>query len=102
MHLAPGDWESHGHGADPNYRNVIAPFARAEERLDAIPDWLPPEDVSEPVRLRDDGWTFEQSCGRARRDGIPMVCKETLDKGRKNGCHGHLTCVLLNGILEHA
>ena len=30
------------------------------------------------THLRDDGWTFEQSCGRARRDGIPMVCKETL------------------------
>ena len=32
------------------------------------------------THLRDDGWTFEQSCGRARRDGIPMVCKETLYK----------------------
>ena len=32
------------------------------------------------TRLRDDGWTFEQSCGRARRDGVPMVCKETLYK----------------------
>lgn len=31
--------------------NVIAPFALAEERLSAIPDWLPPEDLSEPVRL---------------------------------------------------
>ena len=30
------------------------------------------------THLRDDGWTFEQSCGRARRDGIPMACKETL------------------------
>ena len=30
------------------------------------------------THLRDDGWTFEQSCGRARRDGIPMVCVETL------------------------
>ena len=30
------------------------------------------------THLREDGWTFEQSCGRARRDGIPMVCKETL------------------------
>ena len=28
------------------------------------------------THLREDGWTFEQSCGRARRDGIPMVCKE--------------------------
>ena len=32
------------------------------------------------THLRDDGWTFEQSCGRARRDGVPMVCKETLYK----------------------
>ena len=31
--------------------NVIVPFALAEERLSAIPDWLPPEDLSEPVRL---------------------------------------------------
>ena len=31
--------------------NVIAPFALAEERLAEVPDWLPPEDVSEPVRL---------------------------------------------------
>ena len=32
------------------------------------------------THLRDDGWTFEQSCGRPRRDGIPMVCVETLYK----------------------
>ena len=31
--------------------NVILPFALAEERVGAIPDWLPPEDLSEPVRL---------------------------------------------------
>jgi len=31
--------------------NVVAPFALAEERLAEVPDWLPPEDVSEPVRL---------------------------------------------------
>ena len=31
--------------------NVIAPFAFAEERISSFPDWLPPEDVSEPVRL---------------------------------------------------
>ena len=31
--------------------NVIVPFALAEERVEAIPDWLPPEDLSEPVRL---------------------------------------------------
>ena len=31
--------------------NVIVPFSLAEERLAAIPDWLPPEDLSEPVRL---------------------------------------------------
>lgn len=24
------------------------------------------------------GWTFEQTAGRCRRDGVPMVCKETL------------------------
>lgn len=31
--------------------NVIVPFALAEGRLEAPPAWLPPEDVSEPVRL---------------------------------------------------
>lgn len=31
--------------------NVVVPFALAEGRLAAIPAWLPPEDVSEPVRL---------------------------------------------------
>ena len=31
--------------------NVILPFALAEERVSTIPDWLPPEDLSEPVRL---------------------------------------------------
>ena len=31
--------------------NVIVPFALAEERVSEIPDWLPPEDLSEPVRL---------------------------------------------------
>ena len=31
--------------------NVIAPFAVAEERVSDFPDWLPPEDISGPVRL---------------------------------------------------
>ena len=31
--------------------NVIAPFALAEGRTSTLPDWLPPEDISEPVRL---------------------------------------------------
>ena len=31
--------------------NVILPFALAEERAVDCPDWLPPEDVSRPVRL---------------------------------------------------
>lgn len=31
--------------------NVIVPFALAEERASQIPEWLPPEDVSDPVRL---------------------------------------------------
>ena len=31
--------------------NVVVPFALAEERLTDVPDWLPPEDISEPVRL---------------------------------------------------
>ncbi|MBO7684292.1 MAG: DUF2851 family protein, partial [Kiritimatiellae bacterium] len=24
IHLCPADWDIHGHGADPNYRNVVA------------------------------------------------------------------------------
>ena len=31
--------------------NVIAPFALAEGRIGEVPDWLPPEDISSPVRL---------------------------------------------------
>jgi len=31
--------------------NVVVPFAIAEERVSSVPDWLPPEDVSSPVRL---------------------------------------------------
>lgn len=31
--------------------NVVLPFAMAEGRVARAPDWLPPEDVSEPVRI---------------------------------------------------
>lgn len=31
--------------------NVVVPFALAERRIGSAPDWLPPEDLSEPVRL---------------------------------------------------
>ena len=31
--------------------NVVLPFAMAEDRASGPPSWLPPEDVSEPVRL---------------------------------------------------
>ena len=31
--------------------NVVVPFALAEERVSGVPGWLPPEDISEPVRL---------------------------------------------------
>ena len=31
--------------------NVVVPFAVAEGRLAVAPDWLPAEDISEPVRL---------------------------------------------------
>ena len=30
--------------------NVVVPFALAEGRVSGLPDWLPPEDLSEPVR----------------------------------------------------
>lgn len=45
-----GQWMGRGRAA-AILANVVAPFALAEERLAEIPDWLPPEDVSEPVRL---------------------------------------------------
>lgn len=47
---ARGQWMGRGRAA-AILANVVAPFALAEERLAEIPDWLPPEDVSEPVRL---------------------------------------------------
>ena len=31
--------------------NVIVPWAMAEGRIDEVPEWLPAEDVSDPVRL---------------------------------------------------
>ena len=31
--------------------NVVVPYAMAEERMTEPPEWLPPEDVSQPVRL---------------------------------------------------
>ncbi len=31
--------------------NIVVPWAMAEGRVAAAPEWLPPEDVSEPVRL---------------------------------------------------
>ena len=31
--------------------NVVLPFAMAEDRASGPPSWLPPEDISEPVRL---------------------------------------------------
>ena len=31
--------------------NVILPFAMAEGRIDCVPEWLPPEDISSPVRV---------------------------------------------------
>lgn len=31
--------------------NVILPFALAEGRVNGVPAWLPPEDVSAPMRL---------------------------------------------------
>jgi len=33
------------------FANVILPMALAEGRLDEVPDWFPPEDVSSPMRL---------------------------------------------------
>ena len=46
--------------------NVVVPLAFAERRIGAIPDWLPPEDVSEPVRLA--------AARLFGRDHNPAVC----------------------------
>ena len=52
-HLTRGDVPSlMGRGrAAAIVANVILPFAMAEGRATEPPDWLPPEDVSRPVRL---------------------------------------------------
>lgn len=31
--------------------NVIVPFALAEDRINSIPQWLPPEDISRPIKV---------------------------------------------------
>ena len=43
VHLCPSDWDLHGHGADPNYRNVIAHVTWG---CGPAPDSLPPGAVS--------------------------------------------------------
>lgn len=43
VHLCPSDWDLHGHGADPNYRNVIA---HVTWRCGPVPPTLPPGSVS--------------------------------------------------------
>lgn len=45
-----GQWMGRGRAA-AILANVVAPFALAEERIAELPDWLPPEDISGPVRL---------------------------------------------------
>ncbi len=43
IHLCPSDWDLHGHGADPNYRNVIAHVTWS---CGPVPATLPPGAVS--------------------------------------------------------
>ena len=43
IHLSPGDWDFHGHGADPRYRNVVAHVTWG---CGQIPSTLPPQAVS--------------------------------------------------------
>lgn len=43
IHLCPGDWDFHGHGTDPLYRNVIA---HVTWRCGPVPSSLPPGAVS--------------------------------------------------------
>ena len=43
VHLCPSDWDLHGHGADPNYRNVIAHVTWG---CGPDPESLPPGAVS--------------------------------------------------------
>lgn len=33
------------------FSNIIVPLALAEGRIDSVPEWLPPEDISSPMRL---------------------------------------------------
>lgn len=52
VHEMRGDRKCIGRGrAAAILANVTLPFALAEERVSDIPDWLPPEDLSETVRL---------------------------------------------------
>lgn len=48
--LAKGGFMGRGRAA-ALMANVFVPFALAEGRLAEVPEWLPPEDVCEPVRL---------------------------------------------------
>ena len=48
--MTPGHCMGRGRAA-AIIANVIVPWAMAEERVDEAPEWLPPEDISDPVRL---------------------------------------------------
>ena len=50
LELSKGGFMGRGRAA-ALMANVFVPFALAENRLANPPEWLPPEDVSEPVRL---------------------------------------------------
>lgn len=48
--MTPGHCMGRGRAA-AIIANVIVPWAMAEGRVDEAPEWLPPEDISDPVRL---------------------------------------------------
>ena len=58
VHICPADWDLHGHGADPNYRNVIA---HVTWREGPSPESLPRGAVSIYLgRCMDPGFTPER------------------------------------------
>lgn len=58
--------------------------ARAQRRARRLAKRPGPRKLTDEMRrhayakLRDEGWSFGACCGRAKRDGVAFVCKETL------------------------
>ena len=67
--------------------NVVLPFAMAEDRASEPPEWLPPEDISEPVRL-----TAHRMFGRDHNPAALYASNGLLIQGllqiRRDNCLG--------------